>query len=73
MTGMYLRESSGNVSQYQARLMGYGNSLLVQGSYLLLFDMALLFLNEQILTDMMEVRNSTISLSPTAVKWFYRF
>lgn len=41
MTGFFLRERSKNVSKRQDLLKGYGNSLLLQGGFLLLFDIGL--------------------------------
>lgn len=38
MTGVYLRERSLNASKKPERLKGYGNSLILQGAFLLVFD-----------------------------------
>lgn len=46
MTGMYLRERARNKPKYQHMLKGYGNSLLLQGGFLLAFDLALVLINE---------------------------
>jgi hypothetical protein len=43
MTGLYLQERSDR-SMKPERLHGYGSSLLLQGSFLLLFDLAFYFL-----------------------------
>ena len=43
-TGFYLKERSKNSSSSE-RLRGYGNSLLLQGGFLLLFDVALYFIH----------------------------
>lgn len=43
MTGLYLQERSGR-SMKPERLHGYGSSLLLQGGFLLLFDLAFYFL-----------------------------
>jgi hypothetical protein len=45
MTGVYLRERSRNQPQHAARLSGYGTSLIIQGSFLLLFDTAMAWLH----------------------------
>jgi hypothetical protein len=45
MTGFYLKERSKNSSSSE-RLRGYGNSLLLQGGFLLLFDVALYFIHQ---------------------------
>ena len=45
MTGFYLKERAKN-SPSAERLKGYGNSLLLQGGFLLLFDIALYFIHQ---------------------------
>jgi hypothetical protein len=44
-TGFYLKERSKNSSSSE-RLRGYGNSLLLQGGFLLAFDIALYFIHQ---------------------------
>jgi hypothetical protein len=44
-TGFYLKERSKNSSSAE-RLRGYGNSLLLQGGFLLAFDVALYFIHQ---------------------------
>ena len=45
MTGFYLKERAKN-SPSAERLKGYGNSLLLQGGFLLAFDIALYFIHQ---------------------------
>lgn len=45
MTGFYLKERAKNSSSSE-RLKGYGNSLLLQGGFLLLFDVSLYFIHQ---------------------------
>ncbi len=45
MTGFYLKERSKNSSSAE-RLKGYGNSLLLQGGFLLAFDVASYFIHQ---------------------------
>ena len=45
MTGFYLKEKSKSSSSAE-RLKGYGNSLLLQGGFLLVFDIALYFIHQ---------------------------
>lgn len=54
MTGFYLKERSKNSSSAE-RLQGYGNSLLLQGGFLLLFDVSLFFIHQN---------NANINLYP---------
>lgn len=44
-TGFYLKERAKNSSSSE-RLRGYGNSLLLQGGFLLVFDVALYFIHQ---------------------------
>ena len=53
-TGFYLKERAKNSSGSE-RLHGYGNSLLLQGGFLLLFDAALYFIH---------YNNATINFYP---------
>jgi hypothetical protein len=41
MTGLFLMEHAGNASSNQARFRGYGQSLLLQGGFLLVFDLVM--------------------------------
>lgn len=54
MTGFYLKEKAKNSSSAE-RLKGYGNSLLLQGGFLLLFDVTLYFIHQN---------NANINLYP---------
>jgi len=45
MTGFYLKERAKNSASAE-RLRGYGNSLLLQGGFLLAFDVALFFIHQ---------------------------
>lgn len=53
-TGFYLKERSKNSASAE-RLRGYGNSLLLQGGFLLLFDVSLFFIHQN---------NANINLYP---------
>lgn len=45
MTGFYLKERAKNSKHFE-RLKGYGNSLLLQGTFLLVFDLSLFFIHQ---------------------------
>jgi hypothetical protein len=64
MTGLYLRERSGNVKKHAQRLKGYGNSLLLQGGFLFAFDLVLVLLNETSIRDMMTSGHFQMALTP---------
>ncbi len=44
-TGLYLRERSKNSIKHSDRFKGYGNSLLLQGAFLFVFDTSLFFIH----------------------------
>lgn len=46
MTGFYLKELSNRKLKHTLRLSGYGQALILQGSFLLLFDIALFAINQ---------------------------
>ena len=46
--GLFLRERSKNVVKNQDRLKGFGNSLLIQGAFLLVFDFSTHLINNKI-------------------------
>jgi len=46
VTGFYLKERARNSALHAERLRGYGNSLLLQGGFLLVFDLAMFFIHE---------------------------
>lgn len=54
VTGLYLKERAKNSSNAE-RLRGYGNSLLLQGGFLLAFDVALYFIHQN---------NASVNLYP---------
>mgnify|MGYP006289111977 CR=1 FL=1 len=64
MTGLYLRERSGNVQKHTKRLKGYGNSLMLQGGFLFAFDLVLVLINEHSLGSLMGSENLQLSLMP---------
>ena len=73
MTGFYLKERSKNSAKHQKRLAGYGNSLLLQGSFLLLFDLTLVILNEQSINEMLGSDDFQMALSPGMIQLRFSF
>lgn len=47
MTGFYLRELSNRKPLHADRLKGYGNAMILQGSFLFIFDLAMYGINHQ--------------------------
>ncbi len=73
MSGLYLRERSKNVSKFRERLKGYGNSVMLQGSFLFVFDTALYALNQSQITTWLENQNIDVHISPAAVSLSLQF
>lgn len=67
MTGLYLRERSGNVSKHSRRLKGYGNSLMLQGGFLLAFDLVLVLINERALQEVLSAGSFHIAMMPAGM------
>jgi len=67
MTGLYLRERSGNVNKHTRRLKGYGNSLILQGGFLLAFDLVLVLINEQAIREILTAGSFQVAMTPAGV------
>jgi len=65
-TGLLLRHLSCQSENRGDLLKGYGNSLLLQGSFLLVID---LFLNQLLKNQRMDFKNG-LSLQRSAIPWF---
>jgi hypothetical protein len=73
MTGLYLKERSKSSAKHPKRLAGYGNSLLLQGGFLFLFDLALVIINEQSINEMLGSDNFQMALTPGMIQLRYSF
>ncbi|MBS3808039.1 MAG: hypothetical protein KGY60_11090 [Bacteroidales bacterium] len=73
MTGLYLRERSGNVQKHTKRLKGYGNSLMLQGGFLFAFDLVLVLINEHALGSLTGPENLQLSLMPGGFQFAWQF
>ncbi len=72
MTGFFLRERSKTASdKWRHRLRGYGNSLILQGGFLFVFDVGLFILVNQQSLDLLGPLE--FSVSGTAMSLRYRF
>ena len=71
MTGFYLKERAKNSLKHHNRLKGYGNSLVLQGGFLFLFDLTAYFIqagNHELmkkLLDHVTIAPATIGLTFT--------
>jgi hypothetical protein len=72
-TGFFLKERAGNVSKHEKRFKGYGNSLILQGSFLLLFDIVLTVINETHLKAFLNSGKIDFALQPTMFSIAYSF
>ncbi|MBD3224084.1 MAG: hypothetical protein GF313_05105 [Caldithrix sp.] len=66
MTGFYLIERSKSASKHKYRLKGYGQSIILQGSFLFLFD-AVVFYMQQQNTKLLEKVLTHAYVSPNGV------
>jgi hypothetical protein len=67
--GFYLKERAKNIQKQKDRFTGYGNSLILQGSFLFVFDLALYFLNNEIANKILQKGdNFQLAISPVSFK-----
>jgi hypothetical protein len=71
--GLYLRERSRNVSKHALRLKGYGNSVILQGGFLLVFDAVLATITELKLQDFLQSEQISWALSPGSFQLSFYF
>lgn len=71
-TGLFLRQWGFNNDQYQNRLIGYGNSLLIQGGFLMAFDFTMFALHS---TNNPKIKElfSYVRPTPTGLAFCYTF
>lgn len=65
MAGCFLKNRGKKTATYSERLIGYGNSLILQGSFLFVFDVALAYINQYSLSKMA----AAYSLEISAIPW----
>ncbi|MFT4739275.1 MAG: hypothetical protein ACJAT1_000428 [Marivirga sp.] len=70
--GLYLLEKSKNTANKPERLKGYGRSVVLQGSFLLAFDLILHTVHAEASTPLTDFM-SHLSLGPQYAAWVYRF
>ncbi len=73
MTGLYLRERGLRQNKPSVRLEGYGNSLILQGSFLLLFDTIQYLVYHQKITPQLREWISHITISPQSIGLTFAF
>jgi hypothetical protein len=72
MTGFYLKERSKNSENNSNRFKGYGNSLILQGAFLFLFDLTLYYF--QIQNNLpLESLSSSLLISPGFISLQFTF
>ena len=72
MTGVYLKEKAKNSLKHGDRLKGYGNSLVLQGGFLFLFDVAVYFIqagNHELMKKLLE----HVSIAPGTIGIAFNF
>ncbi|PLX14727.1 MAG: hypothetical protein C0599_18395 [Salinivirgaceae bacterium] len=73
MSGVYLRERSKNTIKHQHRLKGYGNSIILQGSFLFAFDLILYGINDSAIQEWMSNNDLYASIYPGGISISYFF
>lgn len=73
MSGLYLRERARSSLNHQQRLKGYGNSIILQGSFLFVFDLVLYGINENAINSWLESNNLAVNISPSNLSFTYFF
>ena len=71
--GLYLKERSQNITKHKQRFKGYGNSLILQGGFLFLFDLIMVIKNEQLTQQFLEQTNINISIIPGGFSFLLNF
>lgn len=71
--GLYLKERSHNVTKHSQRLKGYGNSLLLQGGFLFIFDLIMVLKNEQLMQQFTEKAKINLSFTPGGFSFLMNF
>lgn len=67
--GFYLKERAKNVQKQKDRFTGYGNSLILQGGFLFVFDLAMYFLNNDLTNKILQKsENIQLAISPVSFK-----
>ena len=66
MTGFYLKERAKNSIKHHDRFKGYGNSLILQGGFLFLFDLTVYFIQAGN-HDLMKKLLDHVALAPGAI------
>ncbi|MFO7730896.1 MAG: hypothetical protein R6V86_09040 [Spirochaetia bacterium] len=64
MTGLFLKNRGKKSDSHSERLIGYGDSLVLQGSFLFVFDVTLAYINRYALAKMAEAYSLEISAVP---------
>ena len=70
--GLYLTERARNTTNNPDRLKGFGQSILLQGGFLFVFDLAMFFIvnhHGQVLKPLLENVTLTGSLSGVGIEW----
>lgn len=68
MAGFYLKNRGEKSDQHRERLIGYGNSLILQGSFLFSFDVVLALVNRAALMQYIQAAGLEISAVPGGVR-----
>jgi hypothetical protein len=73
MVGAFLKNRGKNSNTHSERLIGYGNSLMLQGSFLFVFDIALASINQYSLSKMAKAYSLEVSVIPWGIGARFRW
>jgi len=71
--GFYLKEKAKNSENRKALFKGYGNSVILQGAFLFVFDLTLYFINQSHLQGIMQSENWNLAISTAGFGITYSF
>ena len=67
MAGFYLKEKARNSPKRRDLFKGYGNSVIMQGAFLFLFDVVLYYVNQSQISDIMDSKQLQFMMTPGGV------
>lgn len=67
MGGFFMKSRADHSDKYRERLIGYGNSLILQGSFLFAFDVVMAMVNQGALAGLAEAGGVELSMIPGGI------
>jgi len=67
MAGFYMKNRGSRSEKYKERLIGYGNSIILQGSFLFVFDISLALVNRNAMMGLAEAASLEVRAIPGGI------